>query len=285
MKYLLEHGVLSPVKNFTELTKGTIVRRINESKDQQGIFLGEDDSGGLILVNVINMLDISFEAEAGILRPSSSDNIYRYMTSFGRNSVSARAREILQSWSLYAKYPEQQHAIMTFMETAYAPEQVIDLAKTDNLKYLFIPVQQRFKIGKYEEKINWPVERKQRFRWHLENMRKGDHITYIAFIPQKSTESPLFYSIGTKPHESTAISLQSEPFNFKPDRGGHIFCSDDSAGQKKFIVDAGSNYIGKGHKTSIDTAKEVSRALTSSYKGYDFTPVEGRRAISAEQSY
>lgn len=285
MKYLLEHGILAPVGSASELTKGNIVRRVSKNKDQQGIFLGLDDSDGMILVNVINMLEVSFETEAGILRPSPSDKIYRYTTSFGKDRNSAHAREILKSWSLFVKYPEQQKAMMSFMENAYAPEQVIDFAKTDNLNYIFIPVQQRFKIGKFEEKINWNVERKQRFTWHIENMRKGDHITYVAFIPQKSSETPLFYSIGTKPHESTVFSLRSEPFNFKPDRGGHILCTDDSTGQKKFLVDAGSNFIGKGHKTSVDTAKEVSKALASAYKGHDFTPVKGRGALTGEQSY
>ena len=244
MKFLLENGILVPVKNHAELVKGNIVRRVSKSRDQQGIFLGPDDSGGIILVNVINMLEVAFETEAGILRPAETDLIYRYTTSFGRDRSSIQAREILKAWPLYSKNPEQQKAMMTFMETAYAPEQVADLAKTDNLKYLFIPIQQRFKIGKFEEKVNWSAERKERFRWHIENMRRGDHITYVAFIPQKSSESPLFYSIGTKPHESTVISLRSEPFNFKPDRGGHILCTDDSPGRKKFLVDAGSNYIG-----------------------------------------
>jgi hypothetical protein len=285
MKFLLEHGILLPVNNFSELTKGTIVRRISDSKDQQGIFLGEDDSGGIILVNVINMLEISFETEAGILRLASSDKLYRYTTSFGRNRISAKAREILQSWSLYSKYPEHQKSIMAFMETGYAPEQIIDLVKTDNLKYLFIPVQQRFKIGKFEEKINWNLERKQRFGRHLETLRKGEHITYIAFIPQQNSKSPLFYSLGTKPHESTVMSLHSEPFDFKPDHGGHISCTDDSTERKKFLVDAGSNYIGKGHKTPLSNAKEVTKALASEYKGYDFTPVKGRGALGGEQSY
>jgi hypothetical protein len=285
MKFLLEHGILAPVKNITELTKGTIVRRVSESKDQQGIFLGPDDSGGIILVNVINMIDISFETEAGILKPSSSDRLYRYTTSFNQNPVSEKAREVLRSWSLYSKNPGQQDAIMAFMETAYAPEQVLDLAKTDNLKYLFIPVQQRFRMGKYEEKIDWSHERKQRFRRHLEGMRKGDHITYVAFIPPNTSGSALFYSIGTRPHESTVLSLRSEPFNFKADRGGHILCTDDSPERKKYLVDAGSNYIGKGHKTSIDTAKSVSKALAASYREFDFTPVAGRGAFTGEQSF
>jgi hypothetical protein len=285
MKYLLEHGILVPVNDFSELTKGTIVRRISAGKDQQGIFLGEDDSGGIILVNVINMLDVSFEAEAGILRLAKLDKLYRYTSSFGTSLVSAEARELLQSWSLYTKYPDFRKAIMSFMETGYAPEQIIDFAKTDNLKYLFIPVQQRFKIGKFEEKINWNLERKQRFNSLLENMRKGDHITYVAFIPSKSSESPRFYSIGTKPHESTVLSLQSEPFNFKPDRGGHIFCTDDSAEQKSFMVDAGSNYIGKGHKTSLENAKDVTKALSSECKAFDFKPVKGRGAMGDKQSY
>ncbi len=285
MKYLLDNGVLTEVNAFSELSKGTIVRRVSGSKDQQGIFFGEDDSGGIILVNVINMLDISFETEAGILRPSQTDKLYRYTTSFGNDRVSENAREILQSWSLYSKYPKQQKAIMYFMETGYAPEQIIDLAKTDNLKFLFVPVQQRFKIGKFEEKINWSLERKQRFGRHLDGMRKGDHITYVAFIPQKKTETPLFYSIGTKPHESTVLSLGSEPFNFKPDKGGHIQCHDDTSEQKIFIVDAGSEYIGKGHKTSIDTAKEITKALSSIYKKYEFIPVQGRGAVNVKQSY
>jgi hypothetical protein len=244
-----------------------------------------DEEEGLILINVINMKEISFETEAGILRPVTGDKLYHFSSSFADDAKSDRARSILSEWPLYTKNPPLQMAMRNFMESGFAPEQILDLARSDNLKYLFVPIQQKFKIGKFEEKINWNLERKRRFEWHLENMRAGDHITYIAFIPPTSTETPLFYSVGTKPHESTVISLKNEPFNFKPDRGGHIRCIDDKSAAKKFVVDAGSSFIGKGHLTSVDTAKAVTRALSTIYRKHGFTPVAGRGAFSGEQSY
>jgi hypothetical protein len=110
-------------------------------------------------------------------------------------------------------------------------------------------------------------------------------MTYISFIPPASKLKPLFYSVGTQPHESTYVSLQSEPFTFTPNMGGHIKYTADSKGKKTFIVDAGSNYYGKGNKTTLSTARKAAVALAATFREYTFTPVAGRGAYSLKQSY
>ncbi len=278
MKYLLEHNILIPAK-VTDFEKGMIIRRVGNGKDQQGVFVCTDDADGIILVNVIDMVSIAFEAEAGILRPQENDLLYVFKKSFGANNASETARDILFQWPLYKQNEELKKPMRHFMEHAFAPEQIVDFEKSSNLKYLFVPIQQKFKIGRFAEKIDWKAKRKELFKWQLDNLEKGEHITYVAMIPQVSTFDPLFYSLGTQPHESTTISLQSEPFNFKPTHGGHIKCTGENEETKQFIVDTGSTFLGKGIKSMLSTAEDVVKALKKVYRNYTFKAVEGRGAF------
>ncbi len=86
----------------------------------------------------------------------------------------------------------------------------------NNLKSVFVPIQQYFRIGKYKERRN--IER----------------VCYEKF---------------------------------------------------KIIVDAGSNYIGRGVKSTLFTAKQVATALKKAYPEYEFIPLAGRGAFGVEQSY
>ncbi len=285
MKYLIDNKIMVPMTDYPGLENGNIIRRVGNGKDQQGAFGGSDDSDGLILINVIDMANIAFAAEAGILKPSTGDEVYVFTTAFGANEASSRAREIIQRWPLYKKNPDLQEAIMNFIERSFAPEQLIDFERTDNLKFVFIPTQQKFRIGRFEEKTDWALEEKNRFREHLNGLEPGEHITYVAFMPPNKTYAPRFYSIGTKPHQTTLESLLGEPFSFKPNRGGHIKCLETGSEGSKFIVDAGSNFLGKGTATVLETAKEITDALGRLYRGHSYVPIEGRGAFGTEQSY
>jgi hypothetical protein len=285
MKYLLEHNILIKITDSSALKKGQIIRRVNNSKDQQGIFLSYDNHGHLILVDVIDMKKNSYAVEAGILKINKSDKLYIFTKSFTKNKESNKARDVLTRWPLYKKNKKLQKSMLAFLEHSFAPEQILDFENSDNLHYLFIPLQQKFKIGRFEEKINWDLERKNRFKYHLDHLKRGEHITYIAFLPPSSSFSPLFYSIGTKPHEITAYSLQSEPFNFKATNGGHIKCIEKTKKKHSFLVDAGSKYLGKGNQSPLHTAKKVCKELATVFKDYNFTPIEGRRAFGSQQSY
>jgi hypothetical protein len=285
MKYLLEHNILEEITSTAELKKGDIIRRVGNGKDQQGVFSCFDDEDGLIVVNVVDMANICFAVEAGILRPLENDKLYHFKKIFGNNPVSEKARAILKKSLLYKKHPEMQQPMCHFMEHAYGPDQIIDFERTNNLKYLFIPIQQKFKLGRFKVNINWETEGNKRFLIRLDQLEINEHMTYISSIPAAVKLKPLFYSVGTQPHESTHVSLQSEPFTFTPNMGGHIKYIADGKGKKNFIVDAGSNYFGKGNKTALATAQRVAVALAATFKEYTFTPAAGRGAYSLKQSY
>lgn len=284
ISWLLEKKLIIETSPGEPIPPKSILRRISKSKIQQGVFTGMDDSGGYILVNVIDIADSSYLADAGIIRPSEGDSLYRFTTDFRSSSSAASAIEILEAWTLYIKHPEYQKPMVEFMKTSFTPEHILYLKKSDSLNTLFIPMQQKLKIGRYRETVNPDTVRKERFREQLKNMKAGEHITYIAMVPQTSTYDPKFYSIGTKPHEETHLSLRSESFNFKPTHGGHIKAEKKGEGMI-YYVDAGSNYIGKGVKTRLETAESVAKAMSREYSAYRFVPLEGRGAFGTEQSY
>ena len=275
---------IKPVLNTSEIKPGTIIRRVGSGKDQQGRFTGYDDSMGLIVVNVVDLSIPSYTAPAGIIRPAPDDMLYIYDDTFRNSKNSSKAFEILTEWPLYRKHIKLRLQIEEFVKTTYSPSQILDYKRNDTLHFIFIPVQQKLKIGRFHVKDNPEELCYNSFLKILETLKPGEHITYLAMIPSTSSFKPKFYSIGTKPHEETFMSLRSESFNFKPTHGGHIRSIKDG---EKIIhqVDAGSDFIGKGIKTKIETAALISDSLKKTYKKFSFMPLEGRGAFGRKQSY
>jgi hypothetical protein len=281
---LLRLEILDEISDHENLSPGKVLRRICGGKDQQGLYTGMDDSSGLIVVNVVDMAAPSFLAEAGVIRPSEKDRLFRYTTTFRESGKAREAMEILRSWPLYIKNPAIQAPMEYFFSSSFTPEHILHLRNEEMLDAVFIPLQQKLKIGRYVESVNWDLVRKKRFSDQLDGMKAGDHITYLALIPQTSSYAPKFYSIGTKPHEEIQHSLRAEAFNFKPTHGGHIKAVKSEKGMV-YHVDAGSNFIGKGIKTRLETAEAVVKALRREYGGHVFIPIEGRGAFGSDQSY
>jgi hypothetical protein len=277
--------LLIPLRKDDRLDKGTIVRRVSRDKDQQGCFAYYDDKGGMILVNVIDMKEKIFIAEAGVLNIKRGEQIYRYSTRFGDSPLSSEALDLIQNWVLYRKNTEFQDAIKNFVITSFTPEQIIEFRENDMLDHVFVPIQQKFKIGRYKEKVNISKLWRDKFRELLDTLKIGDHLTYLALIPKVKGHDPRFYSIGSKPHEETDFCLRCEPFNFRATHGGHIKALRTDNKKKHFLIDAGSNYKGRGVLTPVSTAIDVVEVISMIYRDYDFTPVEGRGAFGTDQSY
>lgn len=281
---LVNLNIIKQIESGSEPVQGAIIRRVNNTKDQQGLFTGLDDNSGLILVNVIDMLNTGFLAEAGIINPAGGDSLFCYTSTFRKNKKAPAAMEILRTWPLYLKNPEHHVPMEEFFTLSFSPEHILYMHKNNMLDTVFIPLQQKLKIGRYKETVNWDHVRKEEFQARLRELKPGEHMTYIAMIPQTSSYSPKFYSIGTKPHEETQMSLRTEGFNFKPTHGGHIKAElkNDSP---VYYVDAGSNFLGKGVKTRLETAESIVKALRKEHRNFVFIPLEGRGAFGTEQSY
>jgi len=281
---LLDSNIIKKIENGSIPPEGSIIRRINSTKDQQGQFTGFDDNGGYILVNVVDMFNTAFTAEAGIIKPAGKDALFCYTSTFSGSRKKTAAMEILRTWPLYVKNPELHFPMEQFFRSSFSPEHILHMKKNNMLDMVFIPLQQKLKIGRYKETVNWDLVRKEKFQARLSELKHGEHMTYIAMIPQTSSYSPKFYSIGTKPHEETQLALRSEGFNFKPTHGGHIKAEHKNEALV-YYVDAGSNFLGKGVKTKLETAEAIVKALRKEHRDCVFIPLEGRGAFGTEQSY
>ena len=283
---ILEADLLESVDPKMDFCPGTILRRMGKEKDQQGMFTRFDDDGGIILLSIIDPVKGEYIAEAGILKAEEGDRFFAYKDSFHHESHERHeALEILHKWPLYVKNEKLHNAMETFVKSSYSPAQILLYQKTDNLSRLFVPLQQRFYIGRCERRIDWKKRRKELFREKLESLTNGDHLTYLAYIPRTQSESSAFYSAGTKPHYETDLCLQSEPFAFAATHGGHIKAFADKDGKHGFLVDAGSEYRGKGKKATFLDADMVVKSLRQMYHDKNFVSVEGRGAFGTEQSY
>lgn len=277
--------LLKPLTKRTRPAPGTIIRRIGGGKDQQGSFLEFDDDGNFILLNIIDMTRGSLAALEGVLKPQKDDRLYYYETGFTTGPAADRALTLVREWPLYKKSPLLRQQIENFVTITFVPEQIIEWAKKDMLSFLFVPIQERFRIGRFTERRNPERVCNETFMLWLQSLSAGNHITYLALILQQKHHVPRFYSIGTKPHEETAKLLMDEAFNFAPTHGGHIKAAGFIDGKKHFLVDAGSNYLGRGVKTPLHVSEAVAAGLKKVYPEFEFTPKEGRGAFGTEQSY
>lgn len=279
--------VLIQVADWKALSAGSVFIRINEEKEQQGLVHGINESGdGIIVTDVVDLKIGEFLTEAGIIKPGEEDKIYTPKTTFKNHPEANRAREIVRAWSLFTKNPALQTGMMQFVEHTFYPDQIFAWKSEEQLQKLFIPLQQKFKIGKYAPKVDHEKELAERFGKMLGELYDGKHLTYVAFIPREANKPSRFYSIGTKPHLETKGRLKDEPGGFNPNQGGHIkIISKEDELPKKFLVDAGSYDLGSGMHTSLAIAELVTEGMKRIYPEYEFVPVAGRGAQGVLQSY
>jgi hypothetical protein len=271
--------LLKPLSKKNILEPGTIIRRIGSGKDQQGSFLEFDESYNMILVNIIDMKTGSLLASEGVLKPQEGDKLYYYPTTFSSSSATQQALKIIKEWPLYKKHEVLQDKIINFISISYSPEQIINLSKTESLNLVFVPVQQKFRIGRFNERRNMARVCNDGFMLWLEAMNTGKHITYLAMITHIKNRPPRFYSAGDKSHDKTAKQLGAEAYKFDPTHGGQIKAAGVEKGKKHFIVDAGSQYMGLGVRTPLSVATVVTDTLKKIYPEFVFTPVEGQGAV------
>lgn len=275
---------LVPVTDPRTLQPGVVLRRIGGGKDQQGQLV-EVREGGLVVAEVVDLNTPAFVAEAGLLTLNAGDLLFAHSDSFKTSSRADQARKTIEEWILFRDTPDLQEAMIKFVEKAYSPSQILDFARNDLMKNVFIPIQQKFKIGRFAEKVNPRVLRVERFRTMLESLADGKHLTYLAFIPGEQITEPMFYSAGTQPHRETVKQLEREIFSFRPNTGGHIKIISPRDEPRRFIVDAGSNELGVGVRTPLSEAEKVADALTELFPEWEFIAVPGRDAYGVQQSY
>ncbi|MCR9142458.1 MAG: hypothetical protein NXI24_09420 [bacterium] len=282
-----DDSYLQEIQDFSSLEAGSVIRRVVGEKDQQGSYIrATDENDGIIVAEVLDLKAGEFLAEAGIVRPADGDKLYVHKTKFDGGDKANDALEIVQSWTLFKNEPNFQAEILEFVQMAFSPAQLLAWKKEDSLKNLFVPIQQRFKIGRFKEKVDYDKIRLERFRDQMTRLQSGKHMTYVAFIPREGSHKPMFYSIGTKPHLETMKVLEREPYSFRPNHGGHIKCLSEEEGQpKRFLMDAGSNDLGAGMNTSLATAEMVVESLIELYADFEIKPVPGRDAFGIQQSY
>lgn len=268
-----------------EISMGTIVGRVNNSKNQQGCFVRQNSDGALELINVIDINEGTLFASEGLLQPEKGDHVFYYKSTFKNSPCSKDAIEIVRQWALYKKNPNLHQAIERFVVTTFVPEQLLQWKKEDTLIKLFVPIQQKFRIGRFKERRNPDRICKDDFKWWLDSLNKGDHLTYVARILHQRGYKPKFFSAGTRPHQVTESILYEKTYSFKITHAGHIRMVGIKGGKKHFLVDVGSNYIGRGAKAPFHVAEDIVKSLEKVYPDYFYTPVAGRAAFGDGQSY
>jgi hypothetical protein len=267
-----------------DIHEGDFILRDGKNTAHIARFHSMDDDA-MILENVIDIKANSFITERGLLIPAEEDSLYTFNSAWSKDDDSHIALEIVHKWALFTELPRMQKHILKFITSSFAPAFIIYLKETDALKHVFIPVQQRLRIGRFSEKVIWEDLNIHRFHGMLEELIQNEHITYMGYLPQGIARRPMFFSNGIVTHLETDMKLKNEPFLYPSNCGGNIKFLKEHQNRKYFLVDAGASYKGNGVKSTLEEANNISVYLKKLYPEYRFIPVEGRGAIGSRFSF
>lgn len=267
------------------IPEDTYLIRINNSKIQTGTVESYCDEESLVLKNVINASNNSFFAEEGILKISSTDELYIINSFYNNNPESKKALHLITNWALYVKHANIQKNILSFVKETFPPALINFMKENGELNRIFIPIQQKFKIGKFAPKKNWDLINRKEFKSSLENLLHNDYVTYMGHIPRHGFEKPMFFTTGKISHLETDIRLKDKPYQFSTNCGGNIKFIEEKDNKKYFLVDAGASYKGPGVNATKDDALEVIDYLKKLYPEFHFVPTNGRNAIGTQYSF
>jgi hypothetical protein len=281
---LYEKDLLIRHADARSIKDGTFIMRRSDSLEQSALLSTQND-GTFFARNIIDLNENEFVAGQGIIHPDTDDEIYEVNSEYGNNSDTSAALAVISRSALFERYESLRDEILTFVQSAFAPKYILFLKKNDALHNIFIPIQQRFRIGRFAVRDKWENLNSERFHKMLDRLIKNEYVTYMGYLPHGTSVKPVFYSLGTETHLETDLNLKKEPFLYTSNCGGNIKLHMVKGDTKYFLVDAGSSYKGNGVKTSLDEAQDVSESLAALYPKHHFIPVEGRGAIGSHCTF
>jgi len=275
--FLIRHTDISTVRD------GTFIMFISGGIEQSALLSGQND-GSFFARNVIDLSENEFISGQGIIHPEPGDPIYEINSRYTGAEATA-AINVIKKSALFERYEVYQDEILEFVRNTFAPAYILYLKNTDALHNIFIPIQQRFRIGRFSIRDKWENINTKRFRDMLDRLITDEYVTYMGYLPHGTRIKPVFYSLGTETHLETDMNLKKEPFLYSSNCGGNIKLHRVKGETKYFLVDAGSSYKGNGVNARIDEAQYVSESLNSLYPEHRFIPVEGRGAIGSHGTF
>lgn len=267
-------------KNESFLTKGTFIIRISETDHliELGKFCGYKNENAIILKNIIDLKNNEYFAESGILKITSKDEIFIIENRKYTHEQLKRFIRIIKNWALFPKLLKNREKYINFILSTFPYEFIFWCEENLLLNHIFIPVQQKFKIGKYSNFSKWEDYNHSNFKWRLDKLYNDDYITYMGRIPVCAGDRMFFYSKGKFSHIETEHKLKCEPVIYDTNCGGSIKCVKNINNVKFFVVDAGSTYKGKGALATFGEADIVADYLNKMYPEFVFMPARGRKA-------
>ncbi|MFW6364957.1 MAG: hypothetical protein ACOC2H_00625 [Spirochaetota bacterium] len=282
---LVKQDFVSRIGDIIDVPEDSFVLRITDETSQTAMYRGMTDDGCLLLSNVIELKSNLFIASDGVVRPERFGELYLMDSFYCEDIYSEQALDTVINWSLFQNTPRMQRRMLSFVKEAFAPMYVLYLKRTDQMHRLFVPVQQRFRIGRYALKPRWEDANLAKFKTQLETLVREKHITYVGHLPESLTDTPVFFTAGNYSHLETDRIFHDEPCLYRANCGGNIKLAREDESAKCFVVDAGASYKGNGVNASREEASVVAGYLKELFPDYVFVPASGRGAVGTGYSF
>ncbi|MBN1501355.1 MAG: hypothetical protein JW982_14440 [Spirochaetes bacterium] len=282
---LKQQNFVRKVESGQIIPDNSYILRINKNTAQLGSFRSYHDENTVILRNVIDLINNEYITDEGILRSDKSDELFLIESCYAKNIQTDKALNMIYNWALFAKYKSYQPGILNFVKTTFSPEFILWAKKEGYLSCIFIPIQQKFKIGRFSQNSRWEDINKIDFKTKLETLTENDYLTYIGYLPQHIIEDPMFYSTGKISHIETDLRLKKAPFLYNSNCGGNIKFLNEKRNARYFLVDAGASYKGKGVNATKEHACDVIAHLKKMYPEFYFLPASGRDALGVNCTF
>jgi hypothetical protein len=277
---IINQDFVTPITDINEVHKDSFIIRIIDDTVQTAFFKHIGSNGNIFVVNVVDLTENSFCASEGLLKPERQGDLYLFESFYCEDIFSEQALSIITNWSLFQHFVNLQSQMLEFVKNTFAPTFILYLKQTEQLHYLFVPIQQYFKIGRFSDKSRWEDKNAVNFKNQLDHLTQDEHLTFVAHLPQTIVDRSIFFTAGNYSHLETDMKLKSEPCLYNTNCGGNIMLADIESEHKKFVVDAGASYKGNGVNATVEEASLIVEYLNKIYPDYDFIPAAGRGAIA-----
>lgn len=270
-------------KQIADFKAGEVLIKVYKDTICMGRVISADNEK-IVLESIIDLNAATMIAEQGFMKILENESYYSVDTDFSFDECKD-ALSAIETSALYTANPAKKKEIVSFTASVFPPRFILFLKKKNMLSTIFVPAQQKLRIGKYTGLEKWEDVNKTRFRSMLEELCENEYITYMACLPEGRSKKALFFTSGTETHVETDKKLKKELPSCQTNCGGNIKLYRKDGETKYYIVDAGSNFKGHGVDASIEEASSVSSYLKNLFPDFKFIPAHGRGGVGSKSSF
>ena len=182
-------------KQIADFKAGEVLIKVYKDTICMGRVISADNEK-IVLESIIDLNAATMIAEQGFMKILDNESYFSVDTDFSFDECKD-ALSVIETSALYTANPAKRKDIVSFTASVFPPRFILFLKKKNMLSTIFVPAQQKLRIGKYTGLEKWEDVNKNRFRNMLEELCENEYIKNMACLPEGRSKRDLLFTSGT----------------------------------------------------------------------------------------